>query len=37
MDFYPNTIPLQQGQIPPSITPRTFEIILDIDKMKQNL
>lgn len=37
MDFYPNRIPLQQGQILPSTTPRTFEITLDIDKMKQNL
>lgn len=37
MDFYPNRTPLQQRQILPSITPRTFEITLDIDKMKQNL
>jgi len=35
MDFYPNRIPWQQGQILPSITLRTFEITLDIDKMKQ--
>lgn len=36
MCFYSNRIPLQQGQILPSIT-RTFEITLDIDEMKQNL